>query len=144
MLRKSTLLVLLLASACATDHDDQADGTTSPLKITTCPGPRTDAYLLGDLTIEGSVLHAQVSAGGGCKQHSFSVCWDGAVADSAPPQARLDLAYNAHGDPCDAQVNHDVQIDLASLPDWLERPVVFHVTGAGGQIPDSTNSVTYE
>lgn len=140
---KPSLLVLLLASACATDPASN-DTPSQPLQVGRCPGAATNPFFIGNLEIQGTILHAEVAGGGGCRPHSFSVCWNGAVADSYPPQVSLELAYDAHGDPCDALITHDVQIDLTSLPDWVGRPVVFHISGAKGQIPDSTNSVTYE
>lgn len=147
MNHKTMLLGALLVSACVADRSGEAgdvrDQPTQPLAIDTCPGRPTDPYTLGGLTIVGDVLDVAVATGGGCAQHSFSVCWNGAVADSFPPQASLELAYDAHGDTCDALIMQHVQLDLTSVP-GLPRPVVLRVTGSYSRLADANDSIRYD
>lgn len=141
MLRTSALLLTLLAS-CASDPPP--NDPDAALRLESCRGEKTDAFASGDLHVIGDEIHVQVQTGGGCAPHTFSACWNGAVLDSNPPQAALELSHHAHGDTCDALLTHDVRIDLAPLRARNELPIVLHITGGSSQIAGTTNSVTFE
>lgn len=120
-------MIVISGSACTSDHETT---TPDPLQIGTCTGQKTDAYYLGDLAIQGDELLVHVETGGGCASHRFSMCWDGAVLDSNPPQVNLVLSHDAHGDTCDALLFHDLRVDLTRIRASVEPPVTLHVSGA--------------
>ena len=97
-----------------------AEPTTT---TTNCVGLPMDGYQLGEaMSIEANTLRVSVSYGGGCEEHEFAACWNGEIANSAPPSLTLTLAHDAHDDLCDAFVTRDLFIDLADLPVGFASP----------------------
>jgi hypothetical protein len=95
------------------------------LKIAACPAAASDPVTLGTLTMDHEQLFVDVTTSG-CAKHTFSVCWDGALADSEPPQIILPLSHDAHGDMCATMATSLVQIDLSPVfakfaPPWIAR-----------------------
>lgn len=132
---------MICASACASDHE--ASSSDSPL-IGTCSEPMaSDSYDLGNLSIDGDQLLVHVTTGGGCSRHSFAMCWDGAVNDTYPPTVDLALSHDAHGDTCDALLEHDLRFDLTPIIEAVHPPVALHVTGASTQLAGTSNTVIF-
>src|SRR5688500_13098061 len=76
-----------------------------------CAALPMDGYQLGEaMSIEAGTLKISVSYGGGCEEHTFAACWDGAIANSIPSSLNLTLAHDAHDDRCDAFVTRDLFI----------------------------------
>ena len=67
------------------------------------------------VTINGDVLRISVSYRGGCKDHDFSLIWNGLELESFLPQLNLFLVHDAHGDTCDTSINKILEFDLTSL-----------------------------
>lgn len=65
-----------------------------------------------------------MSYGGGCGDHTFQACWNGAVAKSMPPQATIELRHAGHGDACEAWVTEELAIDVSSLLEHTAGTVV--------------------
>jgi hypothetical protein len=88
-----------------------------------CSGLPMDGYQLGEaMSIEASILQVSVSYGGGCEEHTFAACWDGAISDAIPSSLNLTLAHDAHDDRCDAFVTRDLFIDISALPAGFGAP----------------------
>lgn len=60
-------------------------------------------------------LRVRVSYGGGCEEHAFQICWDGAFMESEPVQARLDLVHRGNNDGCDAWLTEELSFDLTPM-----------------------------
>jgi hypothetical protein len=132
-------LVVLLGSGCAGDRELT---TSDVLPIGSCRAtPATDAYSLGEVSLDGELLVAELTSSGGCAAHTFAACWDGEVAKSDPPQVFVTLSHDAHGDPCDALLNHEVRIDLARIRADVPTPVIIHIVGATSQLAGTSNTV---
>jgi hypothetical protein len=128
MARYLPLCSLLLGSAtlaaCATSGTNTIDesrsngGANNPVPVTQhCPTTPSAEAKLSQIALESSArLRVKVEHGGGCAQHTYTACWDGAVLDSQPPQVELRLHHDAHGDACDAYLSRDILIDTSSLP----------------------------
>jgi hypothetical protein len=67
------------------------------------------------LSINGDCLSVKVSYSGGCEDHTFDSCWNGVLAESDPPQARIWLDHDAMNDPCEAIESQTVKVDLAAV-----------------------------
>jgi hypothetical protein len=81
-------------------------------------GPETDAYAVVDEpVIEWPTdLHLRLQYGGGCAEHRFVMCWDGAFDGSADPvQTTATLVHDADGDPCDAILQSEHMFDLSAI-----------------------------
>jgi len=132
----------MLSAGCAADRESPSwDLPQDPLQIQTCQGQRRDGYILGELSVAGNVLTAQVQSGGGCASHSYAVCWDGAVLDSYPGMVMLALSHNAHGDPCEALLMRALHIDLTPVIEAAALPLQLSVVGATQQLAGTINTV---
>jgi len=145
MMKPTLLSVLALAAfGCATDEsrDSASQGNTSQtLTIERCSAPVTgDSYALGNVSAAGHDLVVAVRTGGGCAEHSFAVCWDGAVFDTEPGTIELALRHDAHGDSCDALLSWDLRVDLTPVLETFDAPLQIKVVGATAQIAGTTGS----
>jgi hypothetical protein len=103
-------------------------GETAAAPTTTtkqCTALPMDGYQLGEaMSIEAGILQVSVSYGGGCEDHTFVACWNGAVTTTSDPESLLlTLAHDAHDDLCDAFVTRDLFIDISDLPTGFGAPV---------------------
>lgn len=99
---------------------------TAPAEITrSCRGLPDDGFTLGSqmlLDVETRILRVSVSYGGGCEDHEFVACWNGAISKSNPATLTLDLRHDANNDLCDAFITRDLFIELAGIPAGLGAP----------------------
>lgn len=96
-------------STCAWDYDMGA-------YLPDCQADHGDPYDVGGVTLEGDTLTVTLSAGGGCEDHDWALCWpDGSFAESDPVQAFLEVWHDDHDDACDAIISEDVAFDLVPL-----------------------------
>lgn len=120
------VLALVPATACSpnSSSDDgsrggvggKADDPSALIPITMdCDDASGDAVELSDAAITGDVLTVTASYGGGCKPHTFNVCWDGAFAESYPVQAHLVLRHDGNDDHCEAYASQELHIDLREI-----------------------------
>lgn len=86
--------------------------------------------------IKGDVLFLDIAYGGGCADHEFGLCWDGAFAESDPVQTWMTLGHESNDDPCDAIVMEERQLDLTDLKQaWIDGyqqmsgTIIIHLTG---------------
>ena len=79
------------------------------------PGAPQDALSITTAAIQDDALVLDVSYGGGCMDHDFGLCWDGAFAESSPVQIQAFVAHDGHDDPCDAVPSEQLAFDLLPL-----------------------------
>jgi len=68
-----------------------------------------------------------VNYGGGCRDHTFEVLWDGVYQESLPPQVEMRFFHNANGDTCRRAFRETFVFDLLDLD-----PCVIHLSTAFG------------
>ncbi len=97
------------AGTCAWDY---ASGTYLP----DCRAESGATTEIGAATLDGDTLSVEVSYGGGCEAHTFTLCWpDQSFAESSPVQATLELYHDDGGDMCDAWMSETLLISLIPL-----------------------------
>lgn len=80
--------------------------------------------------LNGDKLIMDISYGGGCRQHTFQLAWNGSVIKTNPPQIILTLSHNGNGDQCEAMLSERLQIDLSVI---IERPQDYLLRISNGQ-----------
>lgn len=76
---------------------------------------KSDPFAVSSVRIEGDVLAVQVRYSGGCATHDFVLLDTGIATRSIPPQHRLRLVHDAHGDACEAYLTRDLFFDISPL-----------------------------
>ena len=74
-----------------------------------------DEYVLNSATITDDTLVLNVSYGGGCEDHQFTLVASGVFLESFPVQLSVSLAHNANSDPCEAWLTEDYHFDLSAI-----------------------------
>ena len=80
-----------------------------------------DAYALNAARIAGDKLTLNLSYGGGCAEHEFTLVAAEAFIESSPVQLAVHLAHDAHGDPCEAWLTTDYEFDLTAIRDRYQQ-----------------------
>ena len=75
----------------------------------------TDDYVLNSAAITDDTLRLNVSYGGGCETHQFTLVTSGVFMESFPVQLAVSIAHNANGDPCEAFLTEDYDFDLTAI-----------------------------
>lgn len=78
-------------------------------------GPASDPVDIVGARLEAPVLTLDVRYGGGCARHGFDLVLRSGWRESYPVQVDVDLAHDAHADPCDAIVQGELRFDLTPL-----------------------------
>ncbi|MDC0666736.1 DUF4215 domain-containing protein [Nannocystis radixulma] len=114
--------VLEPGEACDDGNLVDGDGCSSSCSIPggggvlQCAEPiPNDWYTILEAAIVVDTLAVQVQYGGGCETHEFSLCWDGAFAESDPVQIWTKISHDGNNDNCDAAPIEDLEFDLADL-----------------------------
>ena len=81
----------------------------------------TDAYTINAATLEGDTLTLNVSYGGGCEKHVFTLVAESRFLESYPVQLRVSLAHNANDDPCEDAITEDYHFDLTPLKETYQK-----------------------
>ena len=76
-----------------------------------------DDYALNAARIAGDTLTLNLSYGGGCAAHEFTLVAAETFMASSPVQLAVHLAHDAHGDPCEAWLTTDYEFDLTAIRD---------------------------
>lgn len=86
-----------------------------------CDGTEpNDPVFVSNASLAGDILTLSVEYSGGCAEHYFGSCWDGAFAESDPVQAWFDLNHEDNDDPCDGIDSQDITIDLTPMREaWI-------------------------
>jgi hypothetical protein len=107
-------------------------------KVSECSGDVSgDPVDVNRFLMQGNTLVLQVAYGGGCKDHTFSLCYGPEFGESYPVQTTLRLVHDAHGDTCEAYPSQELRFDLTPLAAAYERSY----RSSAGQI--STNYGIY-
>jgi|GEM_PF-2459359 len=114
-------------SALADDDDDSAAGNSLSL----CePVPASDPFELLSASIADDSLQLIVEYGGGCETHEFELCWNGLIAESAPPQISFNIIHDANNDNCLALISESLEFDISLARKNLSGgEVIIHVGG---------------
>ena len=75
----------------------------------------TDRYVLNTATVTGDTLTINVSYGGGCSTHQFTLVASESFLESFPVQLRISVAHNANDDLCRAWLTEDYHFDLTPI-----------------------------
>ena len=76
----------------------------------------TDDYVVnGSPSITGDVLTLNVSYGGGCEVHDFTLITSGVFLESDPVQLQAALAHNANRDMCERWVTETYHFNISAL-----------------------------
>ncbi|MCY1074763.1 hypothetical protein [Archangium lansingense] len=100
-----------------------AAATPKPLQVTASPASKDDIIIKG-VELQGDTLVVRVMHGGGCKEHTYELLWNGSFQKSAAgeAQAELVLAHDANGDSCEALLNRTASFELGPLKQrWREQ-----------------------
>jgi hypothetical protein len=81
----------------------------------------TDRYVLNDARITDDILTINVSYGGGCQTHRFTLIASDSFLESFPVQLRITLAHNANGDLCRAWLTEDYHFDLTPIKTMYQK-----------------------
>ena len=130
------VLVLLASTGCGRDRPPAAPGpldtavtvtpdgaTTSGVRsgsvvVSNAPGSwGDDDYVLNAVAIVGDALMLNVSYGGGCSMHRFTLVASETFMESSPVQLAVLLAHDANGDACKAWLTEDYRFDLRVIRD---------------------------
>lgn len=91
---------------------------------------KLDGFNIVTSIIDGALLHLEVTSGGGCREHSYTLTMTpAAFMESHPVQANLYLQHDDDDDPCDAIVQDSVVFDLTRIVQLYR-----HAYGDSGEI----------
>ncbi|MCB9759410.1 MAG: hypothetical protein H6739_06185 [Alphaproteobacteria bacterium] len=143
-MRARTLgLFLLGISGCIGSGrtDDTAITDDSNASVEPLPACHAaDGRPLADIgvpSISGDVLTVDVTYGGGCEVHTYTLCWpDQAFMESEPVQVHLEILHESPEDACDAIITETPSFDLTPLKEsWqagyqqASGTIVIHLDG---------------
>lgn len=81
-----------------------------------CTAAGGDPLTITSAALDGTELVVNVTYGGGCAEHDFTLCWpDQSFAESEPVQATLELYHDDHDDECDAVLYEELRFSLDPL-----------------------------
>ena len=81
-----------------------------------CPDPApADPFDILEAGITGDTLNVQVKYSGGCSEHDWTYCWDGAFLESQPVQVITKISHDDKDDNCDALPETLLQFSLADM-----------------------------
>ncbi|MFT4980028.1 MAG: hypothetical protein ACI8S6_005940 [Myxococcota bacterium] len=106
---RTIFATLALLTAC--DLDGLSETGT---ELEECSTDLIDSVDVSELSIEGDTLSLTASFGGGCEDHEFRLCWNGAVDLSDPAQISVALIHDGNGDSCEAYLSEELSFDLSS------------------------------
>ena len=66
-------------------------------------------------TIVDDTLELEVSHGGGCETHEFSIYWDGIFLEESPLSATLFIDHDDKGDTCEALISSKITFNLKQI-----------------------------
>lgn len=113
----ATTVIAVLQPSC--DHSIRVRPSgVMPVEIRNVdPGElKLDGFNWESSILDGTFLHLEVTSGGGCREHSYTLTMTpAAFMESHPVQAHLYLRHDDDDDPCDAIVHDSVVFDLTGI-----------------------------
>lgn len=80
-----------------------------------------DEYVFDSIEINYDMLTINVSYGGGCEEHKFSLIASSSFKESDPVQIDVVLSHNANNDTCEAWITEELAFDLSLLKEaWKQ------------------------
>ena len=129
ILVSATLFALALLPTDA--FSQNAEVACSPLCISD-RNVSPDPISIVSASLVGDCLKLTVQYSGGCGDHKVCLFWNGALAESLPPQAFLYLLHKDLGDPCDGIVTRELSYDVSTIQESPYNLILLQVI-AGGQ-----------
>lgn len=74
-----------------------------------------DDYVLNSAVIAGDQLKLNISYGGGCRDHVFTLVAASTFEGSSPVELKVTLAHDADNDPCEAFFTENYHFDLTPI-----------------------------
>lgn len=119
MSRVFSVLALAALSGCISGKPDDtasSDDTGPGAHLGTCEAEDGHGTTINSVAVSGDTLQVNVSYGGGCEEHFFTLCWpDQSFMESDPVQVNLELLHTGPMDACDAWLTEDLSFDLEPL-----------------------------
>jgi hypothetical protein len=114
----STALILAACGSSGLTAVDE-DGDRLPLRIVSDvrqPDSTQTPATIETASISGDTLHLRLSYAGGCGgPHEFGLTASNSLSGSEPPEVKVILHHDGHGDPCRAGLGQEVIADLRPL-----------------------------
>jgi hypothetical protein len=100
----------------AASASDEGKAPVQSITVSAAPEAKDPIRIEGMRILRG-VLEVSVSYGGGCKEHAFTLAWDGSFQQGADgtPVANLTLVHDAHEDHCKAIKFATPRFDLEAI-----------------------------
>lgn len=76
---------------------------------------KNDQTNIQSAKIKGNNLILEVSYGGGCEEHDFSLVGSQMISKSLPPIRAIKLVHDAHEDKCKAIIMKTLTFDISNL-----------------------------
>lgn len=87
-------------------------------------GLERDPVEVTSASIHEDLLMLEVSYGGGCERHDFSLCYEPGLDTSGSPDdpivGQLRLNHNANNDPCGAEASYILHFDLQPYAEYVK------------------------
>ena len=133
--RSSVFVALFFLVGCGGDGVPAPSAPDAPIAVTPSdvapPAPRSgpvvvsnepgdwgaDHFVLNAGSIREDLLTLNLSYGGGCATHAFTLVASEAFMESWPVQLAVSVAHRANGDPCQAWLTEDYDFDLTVIRD---------------------------
>jgi hypothetical protein len=74
-----------------------------------------DTFTIQQIKLEGDLLQINITYGGGCENHTFSLIGSDEYAESYPVQTSVLLSHDANEDPCEALLHKTLNFNLFPL-----------------------------
>ncbi|MFX0206444.1 MAG: NigD-like C-terminal domain-containing protein [Candidatus Hodarchaeota archaeon] len=74
-----------------------------------------DTVTFNNITLDKDLLTLEVSYGGGCRKHIFTLIGSNVFKESNPVRTDIVLSHNANDDPCEAWLTEKLHFDLSPL-----------------------------
>jgi hypothetical protein len=126
-----SLVILLsvgLIFSCGTkkNAEEETNETLNlkPMQLTSSIGSfpeKNDQTTINSAKIEGNNLILEVSYGGGCEEHDFSLVGSQMISKSLPPIRAVKLIHDAHEDKCKAFIMKTLTFDISNMAYKQER-----------------------
>ena len=94
------------------DADDPVAGRVVVGEVADAGSWGADAYDFGTASIAGDTLTIEVSYGGGCRDHVFTLVVAPAFMESDPVRVAAALAHEGNDDPCQAWLTQSYTFEL--------------------------------
>ncbi|MFQ5979952.1 MAG: hypothetical protein ACE5OZ_17615 [Candidatus Heimdallarchaeota archaeon] len=80
-----------------------------------------DPYTINNAKIDNDIMYIEVSFGGGCKAHNFTLIVLSGFGESLPVAANALLSHDGNNDSCEAWLTKELRFDLSSLKEEYQN-----------------------